>query len=73
MPPRLVLVDPEVFPSEPMPCLRCGREAPMRVAGPCAECASELREQLRGEARDIGETDYVPNMNVTPNAVALKD
>ncbi len=73
MPPRLVFVDPEIFPAEAMPCLRCGRETPMRFAGPCPACATELREKFRGEARDIGEAEYVPKMNVTPNAVALKD
>jgi hypothetical protein len=28
---------------------------------------------LRGEARDIELAEYEPKMNVTPNAVALKD
>jgi hypothetical protein len=26
-----------------------------------------------GEAREVDEQDYVPKMNVTPNAVATKD
>jgi hypothetical protein len=44
----------------------------MRFAGPCPACAAELREKFRGEARDV-EVAYDPKMNVTPNAVALKD
>jgi hypothetical protein len=44
----------------------------MRFAGPCPACATELREKYRGEARTI-DASYDPKMNVTPNAVALKD
>jgi hypothetical protein len=44
----------------------------MRFAGPCPACAAELHEKFRGEARDV-EVEYDPKMNVTPNAVALKD
>jgi hypothetical protein len=28
---------------------------------------------VAGEARDVEQGAYVPKMNVTPNAVALKD
>lgn len=68
----LITVDREAFPPEPMPCLRCGKEAPMRFAGPCAECAAELRSKFAAVAKDV-DAEYVPKMNVTPNAVALKD
>ncbi|GIU88126.1 MAG: hypothetical protein KatS3mg009_2641 [Acidimicrobiia bacterium] len=55
-----------------MPCLRCGRPALVRFAGPCPDCVAELRATVRGATRTVDAT-YEPKMNVTPNAVALKD
>jgi hypothetical protein len=72
MPVGLITVDPAAYPPEPMPCLRCGVETPLRFAGPCPACAAELRAKYQGEARTV-EAEYAPKMNVTPNAVALKD
>ena len=69
----LVHFDPDSFPPEVMPCLRCGAETPLRFTGPCPACTAELRAKFQGVARAIGGDDYVPKMNVTPNAVALKD
>ena len=66
-----------VVPPEPpegdlsFPCPRCRAEVVERAYGPCSGCRAELR-QLGGERRDV-EVEYVPKMNVTPNAVALKD
>ena len=54
-------------------CLRCGRTAPMRFRGLCPECRAQLREHVRRDAREIEVAAYEPKMNVTPNAVALKD
>ena len=68
-----VRADDRDYPAEEQACLRCGREVPLRFAGPCPECATALRSEQQGEARDVGGSDYVPKMNVTPNAVALKD
>jgi hypothetical protein len=72
MPIGLVHFDPDRFPLEPMPCLRCGTETMLRFAGPCPACAEELRAKFRGEGRAVSD-EYVPRLNVTPNAVALKD
>jgi hypothetical protein len=72
MPLGLIHVDPEAFPPEPMPCLRCGAEVMMQFAGPCPACADELRAKFAGRARTV-DAEYVPKTNVTPNAVALKD
>jgi hypothetical protein len=69
----LVHFDPASFPPEAMPCLRCGAETMLRFAGPCPACAQELRATFHGEARVVEGNDYVPKMNVTPNAVAVKD
>ena len=44
----------------------------MRFAGPCPECTAELRSKFAAVAKEV-DTEYVPKMNVTPNAVALKD
>jgi hypothetical protein len=73
MPLGLIVVDPEAFPPVATPCLRCGRESMLRFAGPCPECTQELRATVTGEARAVEGAAYEPKMNVTPNAVALKD
>ncbi|HTK16849.1 MAG TPA: hypothetical protein VL769_10690 [Acidimicrobiia bacterium] len=65
--------DPDQFPPEQLPCLRCGAVAPMRFRGPCSKCAAELRDKYRREAREVAGAEYEPTMHVTPNAVALKD
>jgi hypothetical protein len=44
----------------------------MRFSGPCPTCAAELRAKYERESRVI-DAEYAPKMNVTPNAVALKD
>ncbi|MFM8302939.1 MAG: hypothetical protein ACKOA9_01370 [Actinomycetota bacterium] len=54
-------------------CLRCATVAPMRFRGLCPQCRDALRERFAGEAREIAVAEYEPKMNVTPNAVALKD
>jgi hypothetical protein len=71
MPQGLIRASAKDFPPEEQPCLRCGEPAPMMFSGPCPRCTDELRT-MGGEARDVDAT-YVPKMNVTPNAVALKD
>jgi hypothetical protein len=64
---------PEV-PTRPLPCPRCGGEtAGQEYYGPCASCHDALRAAYAGEAREVEVTAYEPKMNVTPNAVALKD
>jgi hypothetical protein len=54
-------------------CLRCGAPARQRFRGPCEACVAELHAKYEGEARAVEAQEYVPKMNVTPNAVALKD
>jgi hypothetical protein len=73
MPLGQLQVDDALFPPEVMPCLRCGAEVALRFAGPCPACAEELHEKFRAEAREVDDAAYEPKMNVTPNAVALKD
>jgi hypothetical protein len=54
-------------------CPRCHSSVTARFYGPCDECRDQLRFALKGEAREVEVADYEPKMNVTPNAVALKD
>jgi len=54
-------------------CPRCDAEVTGRFYGPCDSCRATLRATLGGEAREVEATAYEPKMNVTPNAVALKD
>ncbi len=56
-----------------MECLRCRAVEPMRFYGLCTQCRDELRERFSVERRTIEVAEYEPKMNVTPNAVALKD
>jgi predicted RNA-binding Zn-ribbon protein involved in translation (DUF1610 family) len=54
-------------------CPRCGNEVHSRFYGPCESCRTQLRAAYAGLAREVEVAEYVPKMNVTPNAVALKD
>jgi hypothetical protein len=54
-------------------CPRCATEVDEAYYGPCASCRTTLRALLGGDAREVEETAYEPKMNVTPNAVALKE
>jgi NMD protein affecting ribosome stability and mRNA decay len=54
-------------------CMRCGKPARLRFAGPCPDCVAELDELFPGVAREVEAEEYVPKVNVTANAVALKD
>ena len=54
-------------------CPRCGAAADDRYYGPCESCRTALRREVAGEARAVADAAYEPKMNVTPNAVALKD
>jgi hypothetical protein len=54
-------------------CMRCGKPAQLRFAGPCPDCVAELDAKFPGVARDVEAEEYVPKVNVTANAVALKD
>jgi len=55
------------------PCPRCQAEVDEEFYGPCAACCTQLRATMRGESSEMVEQEYEPKMNVTPNAVALKD
>ena len=73
MPLGQLQVDDASFPAEPMTCLRCGAAAMLRFSGPCPACTEELHAKFATEARAVDGAEFEPKMNVTPNAVALKD
>lgn len=54
-------------------CPRCGSAPVGALYGPCPSCIVQLRATQRHEARTVEAEVYEPKMNVTPNAVALKD
>jgi hypothetical protein len=54
-------------------CPRCATEVSEVLYGPCSSCRVELRATQGGVAHEVEAAEYEPKMNVTPNAVALKD
>ena len=54
-------------------CPRCGRQEEATFYGPCAACRDELRSMFTSAGRVVDVAEYEPKVNVTPNAVALKD
>lgn len=54
-------------------CPRCAVSVDEEFYGPCPSCRSELLAMYRAEGRHVEVAEYEPKMNVTPNAVALKD
>ena len=54
-------------------CPRCAQTVEARFYGPCNGCRDELRAKFVRVERIVDVAEYEPKMNVTPNAVALKD
>jgi len=54
-------------------CPRCGTDVTEGLYGPCAVCRAELRATQGSEGHELEARTYDPKMNVTPNAVALKE
>jgi hypothetical protein len=54
-------------------CPRCGLAAQEEFYGPCRTCIGELSVSMRLDGAGQAAADYVPKMNVTPNAVASKE
>jgi hypothetical protein len=57
-------------------CPRCSTEVREVFYGPCSDCRATMRiihgADVEGTASEV-PSDFEPKMNVTPNAVALKD
>lgn len=54
-------------------CPRCAQTVDARFYGPCDSCRADLRAKFVRVARVVEVAEYEPKMNVTPNAVALKE
>jgi hypothetical protein len=54
-------------------CPRCSAVVVEEYYGPCPTCRDELRSRFASAGRVVEVAEYEPKMNVTPNAVALKD
>jgi hypothetical protein len=54
-------------------CPRCAQSVAARFYGPCDACRDDLRAKFVRVGRIVEVAEYEPKMNVTPNAVALKD
>ncbi len=54
-------------------CPRCQSEVTERFYGPCSTCRAELRSSQGNAQIERASVEYEPKLNVTPNAVALKD
>jgi hypothetical protein len=54
-------------------CPRCRNAVVEEFYGPCGDCRTHLRATLGSAGRVVEVAEYEPKMNVTPNAVALKD
>ena len=63
----------EEFDLSSFPCPRCQTVVSAQTYGPCADCVAELEVSQRTDGGDIHVAAYEPKVNVTPNAVALKD
>lgn len=72
-PSPLLTADLRAAPPLALTCPRCGTEGHERFYGPCGPCRQALRAAQGGAARDVVAEAYEPKMNVTPNAVALKE
>jgi len=61
--------------AQPTTCPRCSQSlGDAEFYGVCTSCATALRATYDGAGRsDIESVEYEPKMNVTPNAVALKE
>ncbi len=62
-----------MLPDVEFTCPRCATVVEARFYGPCETCRTQLRDTYRSEGRVVELAEYEPKMNVTPNAVALKD
>ena len=67
--------EPVAFDYSTAACPRCGAAMNADEYRPCDACIDQLRASQRSDAdASAGASDaFEPKMNVTPNAVALKD
>jgi|GEM_PF-661925 len=71
--PIIAAIVPDDVVPESRLCMRCGTAVEMRFYGCCPECTDALYLKFPGVGRAVDAEAYEPKMNVTPNAVAVKD
>ncbi|MEM7141429.1 MAG: hypothetical protein AAF548_10400 [Actinomycetota bacterium] len=55
-------------------CPRCRAQVEVEYYAPCDTCRDQLRATMGADGGGAATAiEYEPKMNVTPNAVALKD
>ena len=54
-------------------CPRCDAPVKEKFYGPCEACVDQLRATIGLDRKAVAAEEYVPKMNVTPNAVASKE
>ena len=54
-------------------CPRCQSPVVDEYYAPCSTCRGDLVAKYADLGRAVDVAEYEPKMNVTPNAVALKD
>lgn len=69
---RVTITDP-VPDAQTFACPRCANEVSEPWYGPCPPCRDQLRATVAGEQHVLETDAYEPKMNVTPNAVAIKE
>ena len=70
---RMPSLGADLEPDQSFACPRCGGGVTERFYGPCASCRDDLRATQGSEGGAFEVAAYEPKMNVTPNAVALKE
>ncbi len=63
----------ESLPALDFECPRCNQNVEERLYGPCVSCRETLKADQVRNGGDVEVPEYEPKMNVTPNAVALKE
>ncbi len=71
--PIIAAIVPSDVVAQSRQCMRCGTATEMRFYGCCPECTDALYLKFPGVGRAVEAEAYEPKMNVTPNAVAVKD
>lgn len=72
-PPPTEFPEPVPFDYSSFPCPRCKTDMSAPEYRPCDSCLAELKANQRGESGGAEAAAFEPKMNVTPNAVAMKD
>ena len=68
-----MVADARISPLLTFDCPRCKLGVQEEHYGPCDACRAQLRCTQGLDAKHEVLADYIPKMNVTPNAVASKE